>query len=237
MRLPIQQFRRRTCTSAVFAAVSLCLALGSTPVALGQSSDFANTTKTVILPKGSKVDPRYLLRRKKPDAEPDATKPLTEEEQAAAEAKKLADALDILLLGAWTRVASVTDSLTSPAIQEAAKRCYEQLTLKPLKFETNAAQQLPDIDGLFGDVVYYRTDKGLQRLDIKSGQIRLISELEVKQLNNSQQVWTLTGQNLRYRVRFSKPLEQAPKARFMIEESGFFLLCPSNKEDLFNVNQ
>lgn len=205
--------------------------------ALAQSTDFANKTGTVTLPKGTKIDPRFVLRRKKPPVDPNAQKPLTEEEKAAAEAKKLADALDIRLLGAWTRVAAVTDGLTSAAVQDAAKRCYQQLTLKPLKFETTAAQQLPDIDGLFGDVVYYRTDKGLQRLDIKSGQIRLLSELSVKQLNNSQQVWTLRGRNLRYRVRFSKPLEQAPKARFMIEETGFFLRCPSNKEDLFNVNQ
>ena len=204
---------------------------------MAQSTDFANTTGTVTLPKGSKIDPRFLLRRKKPDVDPNAKKPLTEEEKAAAEAQKLADALDESLLGAWTRVAAVTDSLTSAAVQEAAKRCFQQLTLRPLKFETNAAQQLPDIDGLFGDVVYYRTDKGLQRLDIKSGLIRLITELSVKQLNNSQQVWTLRGQNLRLRVRFSKPLEQAPKARFMIEETGFFLLCPSKKEDLFNANQ
>ena len=229
---------RRTCANAAFAAAALAVVFASAPpAAKAQSTDFANTTNTVILPKGSKVDPRYLLRRKKPETDPNAAKPLTEEEKATAEAKTLADALDVLLLGAWTRVASVTDGLTSSAIQEAAKRCFQQLTLKPLRFETSAAQQLPDIDGLFGDVVYYRTDKGLQRLDIKTGQIRLLSELAVKQLNNSQQVWTLKGQNLLLRVRFSKPLEKAPKARFMIEETGFFLLCPSNKEDLFNVNQ
>lgn len=216
--------------------VGACLMTANSTKAEAQTTDFGTVTKTVTLPKGSKVDPKYLLRRPKPVEDPDAPKPLTDKEKAEQEAKKLSDSLDAQLLGAWTRVASVTDSLTATALQAAAKQCYKQLTLKPLKFETSAAEQLPDIDALFGDIVYYRTDKGLQRLDIQSGLIRLISGIAVKQITNSQQVWTLTGDALRLRVRFSNPLTQAPKARFMIEETGFYLLCPTNKDDLFNVN-
>ncbi|MEP0943366.1 MAG: hypothetical protein ABJH63_04865 [Rhizobiaceae bacterium] len=217
-----------------------CLLLGATTwsvsMVMAQTSNFANTARTVTLPKGSKIDPRYLLRRKAPAKDPDAKKPLTAEEQAAEDAKKLADNLDGQLLGAWTRVSSVTENLSAPAIQAAAKRCFQQLTLKPLKFQTGAAEQLPDIDALFGDIVYYRTEKGLQRLDITNGLIRLVSEIAVNQLKNSQLVWRLTGERLRLRIRFSKPLPQAPKARFMIEETGFYLRCPLNKKDLFNVD-
>jgi hypothetical protein len=224
---------RQACLLTVLAAA--CAFLGELPPASAQTTNFATTTKTVTLPKGTKIDPRYLLRRNPAPA--DATKPQTPEEKAAQEAQKLADALDAKLLGAWTRVATIKDGITTPKVKEAAKRCLQQLKLKPLKFETKAARQLPDIDALFGDVVYYRTETGLQRLHINSGRVRLISKHTVKDIKNNQQVWTLTGQNLRLRVRFSKSLPKAPKARFMIEESGFYLRCPSNKDDLFNVDQ
>ena len=224
---------QQTCYPTAIAAA--CFIFGLLGSAQAQTTDFGTTTKTITLPKGSKIDPRYLLRRKKSDTEP--AKELTAEEKQAEADKQLADALDAKLLGAWTRVASVTESLTADATKAAAKRCFQQLKLKPLAFEKTAARQLPDIDALFGDTVYYRTEKGLQRLDINSGGIRLISGIAAKQLNNSQLVWTLTGESLRLRLRFSKPLANAPKARFMIEESGFFLRCPSNKDDLFNVDQ
>lgn len=218
---------------AIGAAICSLVALSSP--AASQSTNFANTQKTVTLPKGSKVDPRYLLRRKKPVAESDQEKeePIDPVEQAK---EKLGAELDALLLGAWTRVASVTKKLTGSQLKSAGKRCFQQLKLKPLKFETTAAQTLPDIDALFGDLVYYRTDKGLQRLDINSGQIRLVTDFTTRQIKNSQIVWTLTGQNLSLRIRFAKPLPKATKVRFMIEESGFYLRCPSNKDELFQAN-
>lgn len=204
------------------------------PSAQAQTSNFATTQRTVTLPQGTQIDPRFLLRRQKPaSAKPaqDETDP-----QKAAE-QKLADELDGKLLGAWVRATALTQGLTAPALKAAASRCYQQLKLKPLRFETTAAQKLPDIGGLFGDVVYYRTDKGLQRLDIPTGLIRHIQKVEVQNLGAAKKVWKLTGTRLLLRIRFSKPLPQAPKTRFMIEESGFFLRCPSDKDDIFNVNQ
>ncbi|MEP5727955.1 MAG: hypothetical protein ABJL67_01135 [Sulfitobacter sp.] len=219
------------CAAATLIAILFVFALVLSP-GLAQTTDFGVTTKTVTLPKGSKVDPRYLLRREKPA---DGDKAETEPEASPEE--KLAQQLDARLLGAWTRVSSMSEELTSQNVRNAARRCAQQLKLKPLRFETSAARRLPDIEALFGDLVYYRTDKGLQRLDINSAQIRLVSEISARQIKNSQIVWTLMGQNLKLRIRFSNPLKNAPKARFMIEEYGFYLRCPSKDDDLFNDNQ
>lgn len=218
--------------TAALTAVLLVTVPASAPA---QTTDFGTTTKTVTLPKGSKVDPRYLLRRKKQPT--DKTEP-PKDEQTPAEniEQKAAQQLDARLLGAWTRVSSVSKTLTKAAVQSAAERCRRQLQLKPLQFETSAARTLPDIEALFGDIVYYRTEKGLQRLDINSGQIRLASDISARKLKNSQIVWTLTGQNMRLRLRFSKPLDNLPRARFMIEESSFYLRCPSNDDELFKDN-
>ena len=204
----------------------------SQPV-FAQTTDFGTTSRTFILPKGTKVDPRYLLRREKPDDASDNDAATAEDPQIEAK-QKISSELDARLLGAWTRVSSVSKQLTEAAVRDAARRCLQQLKLKPLRFETNALRQLPDIDALFGDLVYYRTSKGLQRLDINSGQIRFVADVSVRKLQNSQLVWTLKGQNMKLRIRFSNPIQSAPKARFMLEESGFYLRCPSKDDELFN---
>ena len=204
----------------------------SQPV-LAQTTDFGTTNRTFTFPKGTKVDARYLLQRDKADAGSDSDDAAVEDPQKKAK-MKIASELDARLLGAWTRVSSVQKKLTTTAIRAAAKRCLQQLKLKPLRFETNALRQLPDIDALFGDLVYYRTSKGLQRLDINSGQIRYVADVSVRKLQNSQLVWTLMGQNMKLRIRFSNPIEKAPKARFMLEESGFYLRCPSKNDELFD---
>ncbi len=215
--------------AVMFASISI---LSPT---LAQTTEFGTITKSVTLPKGAKVDPRYLLRRKKSRIkDKDQTSPEEDPEKQARE--KAAHLLDSRLLGAWTRVSSTNAGLSTSTVRVAASRCLQQLKLKPLRFETTAARQLPDIAALFGDLVYYRTERGLQRLDINSGQIRLISDLTTKKLNNAQIVWTLIGDNLRLRIRFSRPLKKAPNARFMIEESRFYLRCPSKNDELFQGN-
>ncbi|NKB52729.1 MAG: hypothetical protein GKR97_10960 [Rhizobiaceae bacterium] len=167
---------RCACTASI--AILIASSLVQSP-ALSQTTEFGTTTKSVTLPKGSKVDSRYLLRRKKSPATDldNASAEEDPEKQAKEDATQL---LDAQLLGAWTRVSSVNKGLSDVMIRVAAVRCLQQLTLKPLRFETSAAQELPDIDALFGDLVYYRTEKGLQRLDINSGQIRLISDLTTR---------------------------------------------------------
>ena len=201
-----------------------------------QTTDFATIEKTVTLPKGSKIDPKFLLRRKKvaETESTETTEPVNQEEENK---RKLSAELDGQLLGAWVRVASVSDKLSDAAVRNAARRCIEPLKLKPLRFETTAAQKLPDIDGLFGDLVYYRTEKGLQRLDIKLGHIRYIQQIELLNVDQTKKVWRLLGRNLVIRIRFAKRLPKLPKARFMLEESGFYLRCPSDKDDVFNVDQ
>ena len=200
------------------------------PRAWAQTTDFGTSSRTFTLPKGTEVDERYLLRREKSD-EGDSEAEADPQQQAK---EKIARELDARLLGAWTRVSSVQRKLTASAVRTAARRCLQQLKLKPLRFETNALRQLPDIDALFGDLVYYRTSKGLQRLDINSAQIRFVADISVRRLQNSKLVWTLMGQNMKLRIRFSNPIEKAPKARFMLEESGFYLRCPSRNDELFN---
>lgn len=192
-----------------------------------QTTDFGVVEKSVKLPKGSKIDPRYKLRQKIPKPEDVEKEPPKPDDSAETKKKTKTEELDEKLMGAWTLVAPIRANITNGMVEQAARRCLLTMQRKPLIFENTAIRELPGIFSLIGDIVYYRSEKGIQRLDIQTGRILLLPDFEKRQIGTSQTVWLLNGRARNIRVRFSQPFENAPDRYFMIEESGFYLRCQS----------
>ena len=134
--------------------------------------------------------------------------------------------LDKALVGAWVLVGLVTEKPTRDDIVAAAKRCVVRPDFKTLEIEPGAVRKFPNVKSLFGDLIYFRTAAGLQRFDLKKGQITLIRSFKKTVTSKGFTVWALRGRAIQMRIRFSVPQANRPNTKFMIEEAGFYLRCP-----------
>ncbi len=203
-------------------------------IAWAQSTNFPTVQKTVKAPKGIKLKGGLGLREIKPQKRSILKKTPTTaqvEEPKPEESPHLRE-LEALLVGAWSLISTVDRPLSTDLIDTAARRCFRQMPLKNIVFDPSAAKQIPDINSLFGDLVYYQTDDGLQRLDINKGLVLLLPNVKKTRFDASKTVWEVSGERLRFRIRFSKLPSPSAKTRIMIEEAGIYLKCPlPEKED------
>ncbi len=132
--------------------------------------------------------------------------------------------LNSALLGVWVLTGLVTEELSEQAILAAAQRCLKRPDFKSLEFEPGAVRKFPDVNSLFGDLVYFRTEAGLQRMDMTKGQVTLIREFRKRDISDDRVVWVLRGRAIRVRIRFSVPNPNR-SAEFMLEEGGLYLRC------------
>ncbi|MGI9364451.1 MAG: hypothetical protein ACR2O8_04655 [Rhizobiaceae bacterium] len=199
---------------------------------IAQTTDFVTKEKTKTLPPGTRIDPKSLLRRPKKIQEDETD----DSEKVSPETEKqdrLEEKLNERLLGGWALVSTVDKKITADSIATAVQRCLKQLTLKPLAFDPAAEQRIPDIDALYGDVIYYRTEKGLQRMDLNLGQIMLLNDVSIAEGANAKPYWSVRNDNVIFRIRFSNALPMAPKANFMLENLGFYVHCGRQNKDKF----
>jgi len=206
--------------------LALAAGLAGATVAAAQTTNFGTVEKSFKLPKGSKINPNLGLRRIKPKKKGDAEQ--EEPVLSAAEQRQdeLEKELESLLVGAWSLVTTADRPLDEAVVEAAARRCFRQMPLKPVAFENAALEQIPDIGYLFGDLVYYKTSKGLQRLDIEKGLVLLLSKVNKTQIGPSKIIWEVANEKLRLRIRFSRSPSFSTKIRFMLEEAGVYLRCP-----------
>ena len=185
------------------------------------SGNASGQTTTPSVPESAfstpKKEPAETDETKKDEPAADPVKEKLKEESAE---------LDKALVGAWVLVGLVTDNPKQDDILAAAKRCLERPDFKTLEIEPGAVRKFPNIKSLFGDLIYFRTEAGLQRFDLKKGQITLVRKFKKTITPKGFTVWGLSGNAIQMRIRFSIPQVNRPNARFMIEEAGFYLRCP-----------
>jgi len=153
-----------------------------------------------------------------------------EKDPATVQAEADEAELDAALIASWVLISTIDKDLDDKRVEAAAKRCVQRPKLKSLTIEPGAARKLPNAAQLFGDLVYYRTETGLQRFDLKSGQITLIRQIKKIAMNNNRRMWALRGRVVGFRIRFSNPIARKPGLKFMIEEGGFYLRCGLAKQ-------
>ncbi len=167
------------------------------------------------------------------EQEPDSNESEAEEQEAEKpkdETDKKAEdqaALDADLLGNWVFIVDGLESeLEGTAVLDAVKRCLEfndKLTVRANR-QTNIDP--PDIKSLFGDLLFYRTERGLHRLDLRQGLLSIF--LAQARATNAQGrvLWVLQGQNNQSQLTFVDMKPRGGKGFLMLENQSVYLKCP-----------
>lgn len=151
----------------------------------------------------------------------------TENPETESPEAQLQEELDGLIIGPWVRISESFDAkLDSSSVLNAVRRCTQVIQLGELQIQRGAERSLPDRTQLFGDLIYYRTDRGLQRLESASGRLVVLTRNEKTTTNSGNTVWRLGGRAFSTPVRFADTSARGGTAEFMIERGGFYMRCP-----------
>jgi len=147
----------------------------------------------------------------------------TEETEAAAKDKKL----DILLLGPWAKLSdSVYAPITKGLVRNGSVQCRSFMNLTRLRV---SPEELETLRGkskeLVGDVFYYRTKEGIQRLDNKTNTLLTITEADVPNRRDGKEVWLLKGERIRFNVLFNTKVNNGKSYDFLASNDGLYLRC------------
>ena len=147
---------------------------------------------------------------------------LAEEQKQTAE--ELAE-LDALLLGPWAFLIDyVQGEIDREKLAKAVSRCQSIPKINRLDIEPGAERKLPKAEYLHGDIVYFRTEKGLQRFDTKSGRMNLLSEH--RKFDKAGKIaWAVWGKANGYRLLFTDTSKRGGKGLFMLEFDNLYLRC------------
>ena len=133
-------------------------------------------------------------------------KPKSPETIASANAAEL----DALLLGAWVFLGNDGEGdVTNETAEAAGRRC----------FKNNGEQSST------GDIVYFRSSDGLQRLDTKDGAIFPFTELKKVDGGSRGTIWAIRGGDTALALQIVERGRGTQKFRFMLEETRIYLRC------------
>ncbi|MEM9678540.1 MAG: hypothetical protein AAF890_10820 [Pseudomonadota bacterium] len=152
--------------------------------------------------------------------------PATFAQTANSEETELTDdekALDEALLGVWSLVQVPNGaSISEAALRDAVRGCVTAVRLGQIQVQDGAATTPPNQDVLRGSLIYWRTDAGVQKLDIPNRQVFVFGEYEKRAQTNGADIHVLRGKNVAVAIRFGRPA----KAQLMLENQRVFLKCP-----------
>ncbi|MEO0546614.1 MAG: hypothetical protein AAF035_06670 [Pseudomonadota bacterium] len=132
-------------------------------------------------------------------------------------------ALDEALLGVWSLVKVPNGaSISESALRDAVRGCVTAVRLGQIQVQDGAATTPPNQDVLRGSLIYWRTDAGVQKLDIPNRQVFVFGEYEKRAQTNGADIHVLRGKNVAVAIRFGRPA----KAQLMLENQRVFLKCP-----------
>ncbi len=164
----------------------------------------------------------------------------TDEEKAAA-AKAKADAeraamiaeLDKQLLGSWGRISSRGAAGISDAnIITGANQCLRARRISAPEYAEDADKVLPEETQRRGNIVFYRTKKGLQRLDTALRRVFLISSIEQRpKIDNQPPVWKLGTTKGSVLLGFGTVRRKGRRFPVMIEQNAVYVRCTAPKAD------
>ncbi|MEM8750233.1 MAG: hypothetical protein AAGF28_08015 [Pseudomonadota bacterium] len=210
--------RKLPCCAMKFAALGLSAALGlAVSSAIPPDEALAQTATS---PAQSDQQENTVQTEQSNGA--GAEQPSSETELSDTEKE-----LDSLILGPWALITSDASASVSRAmITTAAQNCVKTLRLTNLDIEPAAERALPTAENRFGDLIYFRTNRGLQRFEIATGRMFLISDVEKTKRGNGQDQWLIAGQVFRTAVRFGDATSRGGTGKFLVDATGFYLKCP-----------
>lgn len=135
--------------------------------------------------------------------------------------------LDGLLLGPWSKLAR-GNNLKREHFVAAIKQCRSTRRLVKVDYQSGAKKELPAEILRRGNIVYYRTDSGLQRLDMALRQVVFVKTISRERLSSGTKVWTLGSPNGSLKLGFASnnKIKIGTKIPLMIEHNSIYLRCP-----------
>ncbi len=234
---------------ASFAAASIVL----TPVAFGQSNtdSFVTSPANETGPAGiSGQQPAsqglFTVTR---GSSPEESSPATTQQPAArqpsqnqvegqaantvppAEAAASLKAFESSIVGTWARLGSrditgVSQRLLLKAQQSCMLPSEE---LGQFKVSEGAETIAASATGSGGDLIYYRTDSGLQRMDNERQRIDLVENVVPQKGGPTGTFFQFNAGSTVLRVVFNGGPQSAERTgSLMIEENSMYILCPPN---------
>ena len=198
-------------------AIAICICMGATV-----APAFAQEVKQQT---GDTVSPSIKSQTTDADNAAPETPGTTETKQPSLSAQE--QELDTLLLGPWARMTGLTNTaLTNDVINKAVARCKTTMQLSRLNFNSDVVRALPtNTAHLVGDIVYYRTPKGIQSLDNRNDTLILLPKVEKTTTNAGRVVWHLTNNRFRVLLRFTNTSNRGGTGEFVATNDGIYLRC------------
>ena len=150
------------------------------------------------------------------------------EEATSAE---IPEQLTARLLGSWGLISSGGIVVTDATLRRAVRSCRSRRTIPSADFTEGAAETLPEEEQRSGNLAYYVTDKGLQRIDLALRKVHLITGFEEVKSRKGNIVWKLSSTKGSVLAGFGVLRRQNIKAEILIEANAIYLRCsqPASK--------
>ncbi len=134
-------------------------------------------------------------------------------------------ALDKKLLGAWALITDDINAQMSEALfRKAAESCLKPPKITRLDAEPDLKTPLPDQKDIRGEVIYFRTDQGLQRFQTNPGAVFLLPDVKKAVNVGGQTVWQVSGKFAGFSIAFAEPGAGAD-VLLMVEQDKLYLKC------------
>ncbi len=141
--------------------------------------------------------------------------------------------LDKKLLGAWAQITSdINAQMSEELFRKAAERCLKPPKITRLDAEPGLKNPLPGREDVRGEVIYYRTDQGLQRFQTGPGSIFLLPDMKKDVNAGGQTVWQVSGKYAAFVIAFAEA-RQGADVLLMVEQDRLYLKCgkPPRQDD------
>jgi len=157
-------------------------------------------------------------------------------EKAKIKAASVEDYLERYLTGSWARIGPRTLSgLTQRILFKAQQSCTLPANkIDQFQVAKGAETTLPSTSGTSGDLVYYRTDSGLQRMDSETSRIDLIGEIAKLEGGPTGTYFSLKIGETERRIVFDDDAQPNKAGSLMIEEESMYILCPHDSQEASN---
>ena len=136
--------------------------------------------------------------------------------------------LDAAILGSWGFINN-RGLVADEQLISAARACRRTKKIVRVEFQAGAEETLPPENERNGNIVYYRTDKGLQRLDTALRKVAIVTSFSRNKTSDGRTIWILKSPTGQLRTTFGRLRKRGRTSAVMIEENGIYLRCAQPK--------
>ncbi len=131
------------------------------------------------------------------------------------------------LIGPWSIISSDYTLATTPAmLEKALAGCKSPQTFANIKVQAGADTSEPKKTDIRGNLLYYKTEKGLQRLDIEQKEVVLISQIRQREIKPGQTLYQLSSKGGSITLLLTRIGNDNGNMPVLIEEKALYLRCP-----------